>query len=157
VSDNDCDCYDCTMEKEIERLTADRDRLQIALDEALNHVRVGSIVSSWSDTLSTQLVNDIIHEREQARAELEKYKKAVAEQLRFDMASVLTGTPEERLRLEADRMRPIVEAAKAFKNEHPYDTSRWTESAKAMQIQKVFDKRDKLFAAIDAAEAGRGK
>jgi len=145
-------------------LESDLAHTRKALEEARAEVQRLSAIEAHSRG-STQLVNDIIHEREQARAELEKYKKAVAEHLRFDMASVLTGTPEERLRLEGETMKVEVERlrdnletawgliANAGGGNWEKESPEWREAAARW--------RDEWFAkirtAIDAVEAREGK
>jgi hypothetical protein len=117
--------------------------------------RLAAIVTN--ERGSTQLVNDIIAERETARAELVKYKKAVAAQLHYDMLAVLSDTPERRAHLEIVRMRPVYEAAKTWRAERlaldaaslPMTASISTPDGRVVLVSPTPE--DRLAAVVDVA------
>lgn len=65
-------------------------------------------------------IAELLAEVERLRADLVRFKKAAADQLHFDMAAIVSGTPESRLKSERDtalaeveRMRAALSGSKA--------------------------------------------
>jgi chromosome segregation ATPase len=93
--------------------------LRATLDLAQARNRSASLESS---ALFTRL-NDEIAAHEATKRELEEYKRAVTDQLHYDMKAVLTGTPENRVANELTAERARRESAEAELSNY-HDTAR---------------------------------
>lgn len=112
---------------------------------------------TWRSEKEMRLLAEIpnlLKERDQLREELQRLKDAVAEQLHYDAKATLSGTPEERMRLELHQLREALEPF-ATEGQAIIDEGSFGEPMWELGVTNIGMMQDSSFAWEDFVRAAR--